>query len=234
MSIPFTTARFAKTTAVLPVLLLVCLCGMTSVAHADRDHDGPGRNGVLDHRYNHDHYYPARGSYVRELPRGYYASNYRGSPYYFHGGVWYRSYGPRYVVVRPPVGIRLGILPPFYTTVYFGGVPYYYADDVYYRWYPQEQAYVVTDPPEGSESTTAAPSAAAPSSSDLFIYPKNGQSEQQQASDRYECHAWAKKQTGFDPTQPLGGVDESQSASKRADYQRAEGACLEARGYTVK
>jgi hypothetical protein len=32
----------------------------------------------------------------------------------------------------------------------------------------------------------------------------------------------------------LGGVEESQAASKRADYQRAQTACLEARGYSVK
>jgi hypothetical protein len=241
MSIAPTKSLSAKSAlskaAFAAVAVLSSACGLMSVAHADPRDQRSRRDEVLDHRYNHDHYYPARGSYVRALPGGYYSSNYRGSPYYFHGGVWYRSNGPRYVVVRPPIGISIGILPPFYSTVYFGGVPYYYADDVYYRWYPEQRAYVVTDPPEGVESSTSGPSgggAPAPSSNDLFIYPKNGQSEQQQATDRYECHAWAKKQTGFDPTQPLGGVDESQSANKRADYQRAEGACLEARGYTVK
>ncbi len=220
--------NFAKVTAIA----LVSMCALSRVAQAD-----PPRprheEAVLDHRYNHDHYYPSRGTYVRELPRGYYASNYRGSPYYFHGGIWYRSNGPRYVVVRPPIGISVGILPPFYTTVYFGGVPYYYADDTYYRWYADQHAYVVTEPP-ASEGTVAPSAPAAATSNDLFIYPKNGQAEQQQATDRYECHAWAKQQTGFDPTQPLGGVDESQSSGKRADYRRAEGACLEARGYTVK
>jgi hypothetical protein len=81
-----------------------------------------------------------------------------------------------------------------------------------------------------SSSSSAAP--AAPQ--DLFIYPKNGQSEEQQSKDRYECHSWAASQSGFDPTQPLGGVEESQAAVKRADYQRAQTACLEARGYSVK
>lgn len=35
--------------------------------------------------------------------------------------------------------------------------------------------------------------------SDLIIYPKEGQSENQQEKDKYECYTWAKKQTGFDP-----------------------------------
>jgi hypothetical protein len=29
---------------------------------------------------------------------------------------------------------------------------------------------------------------------DLYIYPKNGQSPEQQSADRYECHSWAKSQ----------------------------------------
>lgn len=36
----------------------------------------------------------------------------------------------------------------------------------------------------------------------LYIYPKNGQSDEQQKKDRYECHMWAVKQTGYDPTMP--------------------------------
>ena len=37
---------------------------------------------------------------------------------------------------------------------------------------------------------------------DLFIYAAKGQSQQQQDKDRYECHSWAVRQTGFDPTRP--------------------------------
>ena len=35
---------------------------------------------------------------------------------------------------------------------------------------------------------------------DLYIYPKNGQSEETQRRDRYECHVWAADQSGFDPS----------------------------------
>jgi hypothetical protein len=34
----------------------------------------------------------------------------------------------------------------------------------------------------------------------LYIYPKDGASYSQQATDYYECDVWAVKQTGFDPT----------------------------------
>jgi hypothetical protein len=36
----------------------------------------------------------------------------------------------------------------------------------------------------------------------LYVYPNNGQSSDQQDRDRYECNSWAVKQTGFDPSQP--------------------------------
>lgn len=36
----------------------------------------------------------------------------------------------------------------------------------------------------------------------VFIYPKNNQSQAQQDKDRYECHRWAVQQTGFDPSVP--------------------------------
>jgi hypothetical protein len=63
-----------------------------------------------------------------------------------------------------------------------------------------------------------------------MIYPKNGQTTDQQAADRYECHSWAKGQTGFDPTQAAGGAGGDQN---RGNYNRAMSACLQARGYQV-
>jgi hypothetical protein len=35
--------------------------------------------------------------------------------------------------------------------------------------------------------------------SDFIIYPKDGQSQEQQDKDKFECYSWGKKQTGFDP-----------------------------------
>ena len=35
-----------------------------------------------------------------------------------------------------------------------------------------------------------------------FIYPSQGQSKEQQEKDKFECHGWAKEQSGFDPMNP--------------------------------
>jgi hypothetical protein len=187
----------------------------------------------VDTLYNHNHAYPVHGYVYGALPAGYASVHYHSSPYYYHGGVWYAPYGPRFVVVAPPIGIGIGFLPPYYTTVWFGGYPYYYADHTYYQWYPAQRQYVVTQPP-GQPQQAQVGSAPPSASADVYVYPKNGQSESQQSTDRYECHSWAVSQSGFDPTRPSGGVEESQIEGKRADYRRAEGACLEGRGYSVK
>jgi hypothetical protein len=38
--------------------------------------------------------------------------------------------------------------------------------------------------------------------SQVFMYPRQGQSPMQQDRDHYECHIWAMGQTGFDPSVP--------------------------------
>jgi hypothetical protein len=227
--------------AALSALLAVAL-GVSTASYAEERNEGPRggeqafrggapRGQVLDNRYNHGYYYPRAGSVVRTLPGGYRPYYYHGSRFYFSGGIWYAPGPGGFIVARPPVGLFINVLPPFYTTVWFGGVPYYYADNVYYQWQPSANGYAVVDAPPGADQQPGAP---APPSDDFFIYPKNGQTQEQQAADQYECHNWSKTQTGFDPTQQGGGVAPGDTGSRREQYQRAMTACLEARGYSVK
>lgn len=46
-----------------------------------------------------------------------------------------------------------------------------------------------------------APAAAAPDTR-VYVYPAAGQDDAQMDRDRYDCHLWAVKQTGFDPSSP--------------------------------
>jgi hypothetical protein len=36
---------------------------------------------------------------------------------------------------------------------------------------------------------------------EVFVYPKQGIGQEQMRQDQFECHNWAKAQTGFDPSQ---------------------------------
>ncbi len=190
-----------------------------------------GRGRVLDNRYNHGRYYAPRGTIVTSLPDGYRPYYRGGGRYYFSGGIWYAPRGPGFIVIAPPVGLVIGALPPYYSTVWFSGVPYYYADNVYYTWQPDQNGYAVVDPPDNADAPSPPPAESAPDN--LMIYPKNGQTKDQQAADQFECHDWAKGQTGFDPTQPGGGAPGNADAA-RNNYNRAMSACLQGRGYQVE
>ena len=232
------------------LLVAAALCvSWSGFVSADEHHDGnrgfhehrgaphhmvvPRGRVEIDARFGHNRYYPPVGIGYRALPGGYYTTHFHGSPYYFHEGIWYRHGGIGYVVVRPPFGLFVNVLPPFYTTLWFGGIPYYYADNVYYRWDPVQSGYIVSEPPPGSNVDDNNPPATPPDA-DIFVYPKNGQSDEQKSTDRYECYRWAVDQSGFDPTKTAGGVNDADVANKRDQYHRAEAACLEGRGYTVK
>jgi hypothetical protein len=199
---------------------------------------------MLDPRYNHGRYYAPVGTSVRSLPPDYRPYYHGGAPFYFSGGVWYAPRGPGFVVVAPPVGLSIAVLPPYYSTVWFGGVPYYYADNVYYTAAPDQSGYVVAPPPDDGQGApppdgSGDPSQAQgapppqPGQSDMIIYPKSGQSKDQQAADQYECYNWAKGQTGFDPTQANGGVTQGDPDRAHTNYDRAMAACLTGRGYQV-
>jgi hypothetical protein len=200
-----------------------------------------GRGQVLDQRYKHGYYYPPVGTVRTTLP-GEYRPYYRGNDrFYFNAGVWYAPRGPGFVVVTPPPGLVISVLPPYYSTVWIGGSPYYYADNVYYTWQPDQNGYQVVDPPDNADQPSAPPDSAPPLSAsgsgsgadDLIVYPKNGQSKDQQAADQYECHGWAKTQSGFDPTLQDGGIQSGDIDRSRSNYYRAMSACLQGRGYQV-
>lgn len=230
-------AKYIKFATLLAIFLFAfVLPGFSQKVYAEEHshkgfagEHGPG-GGKLDSRYGHNHYYPVRGSYVHALPRGNRVFVRGGIRYYFSGGVWYRAYGPRFMIVGPPVGLIIPFLPPFYATIWVGGVPYYYANEAYYVQTPG--GYMVVDEPAGEVSQNPPSSGVTPPQAEkMFIYPRSNQSEKQQAEDRYQCHTWAVSQTNYDPTQPPGGTP---SAQKDTEYRRAMSACLDARGYTVK
>jgi hypothetical protein len=80
-------------------------------------------------------------------------------------------------------------------------------------------------PPAGST-----PPAASLPPDNLHVEPQKGQTQEQQWTDRYDCHNWAKSQSGYDPSHPGA----PSSGAQHEGYNRALTACLEARGYTVK
>lgn len=193
----------------------------------------------LDARHGLNHAYLEPGARLQAVPPTAVAVPHGQQRYWFHDGTWYRHERGGYLVVAPPVGVVVPMLPVAYVTLSIGGVPTYYANEAYYQYVPELNGYQVVAPPADADVAEVAPPAMvsqtpALGTDELYVYPRNGQTPDQQAADRYDCHRWAFAQTGFDPTLPAGGVDADQAGAKRADYARATSACLEGRGYTVR
>ncbi len=189
--------------------------------------------------------YGSVGGYGYGRGYGYSAGSYwRGG--YWRGGYWPAAYyGLGFAWFLP-------VLPAVYATYWYGGYPYYYANDVYYTWNPSYEGYVATDPPpvadgdaSGGAAADIAPQAdsqGAPQGAPLnapldrpqsgppidagglqvFMYPKNGQSPQQQSTDKRECQQWAASQVG------------QGTPAQASEYRRAMMACVEGRGYSAQ
>jgi hypothetical protein len=174
---------------------------------------------------------------------GYYHGGYGGfhgysTGAYWRGGYWRGGFWPR-AYYGPGFSWFLAALPLAYATYWYSGIPYYYANDVYYTWSPDYSGYVATDPPPVADSSGAGPTAAAPpvdgqypgagaplnqpiaqaEAPRMFMYPKNGQNDEQQRTDKLDCEKWASDQVGLGTNGP--------------DYQRALGACIQGRGYSI-
>ncbi|MDB6090743.1 MAG: hypothetical protein JWN85_3527 [Gammaproteobacteria bacterium] len=158
-----------------------------------------------------------------------------GNGRFWGGGYWGGRFWPG-VRYGPGFAWYLPVLPFGYATYYWGGLPYYFYDNAYYTWDSGYDGYVATDPPPVGEAgasddtsgTNVESDTTSAGTADLYVYPRNGQSEEQTSNDRFECHKWAVSQSGFDPTRSSN----PQGAS--SDYRRAIGACLDARGYSAK
>jgi hypothetical protein len=159
------------------------------------------------------------------LPTPYIRIYVGGLPYFYASGTFYRPYGSGYIVVSAPVGAVVTTLPTGYIAFSMGLNTYYFVNDTYYVWDEPRDGFVVVPKPEGAERAVEKATQGR-----LYVYPNEGQSEEQQAKDRYSCHLWAVSESDVDPTLE----EQDYSDSEKREYQRAMAACLEGRGYTVK
>jgi hypothetical protein len=194
-------------------------------------HGGHAWVGGYWHGYYWPHvwFYPGYSWFLPVLPLGYATFWWGGVPYYYWNNLYY-TWSPAndgYVVTDPPP-----VAGPGDNTAVDPNAAYDQGQDQ-----GQGGGYEQTQPPPTAPEqpqTQAAPvpyTAPTPSGAaagDVYLYPRNGQSEAQQQNDRYECHSWAVTQTGFDPTRsgPQSGND--------TEYRRAMVACLDARGYSAR
>jgi hypothetical protein len=197
-------------------------------AHGGYGHASGGYGAAYGYRGGYHGGYGAANGY-----HGGYYGGYR-PVYGYHGGYYGGGYVPIYGYRGGyyggwgafGLGVYVASLPYYYSTYWWGGVPYYYANNVYYRYDDYVGQYEKVAPPSALHNQDTTPAA---ESTELFAYPKNGQSNQQQARDKDECKNWASAQNGLE-----SAANAQPDAAVLAGYLRAQTACLEGRGYSVK
>lgn len=97
-------------------------------------YDAPG----YFYAHEHPHYFGYR---VEVLPPRYYRRRYYGVDYYYYNNVYYRPYGGRYIVCRPPVGV---IIEAAIADMVFRRVSFAYYNNVYrtYRGFDSYTRYI--------------------------------------------------------------------------------------------
>lgn len=68
---------------------------------------------------------------------------------------------------------------------------------------------------------------------EVIAYPKKGQTQEQFQQDQYQCHEWAKGQTGFDPMAPQPSTAAPPPQQGGAVKGAARGAALGAIGGAI-
>ena len=182
------------------------------------------------------HYGAGFAWFLPVLPFGYATYYWGGNPYYYYDGGYY-SWDPDYngyvATDPPPVADTAASsgsdeAPPPSDA---GQSQSYDVQPQTYAPPPTNPNNVVTSPPPAASppvSSTAPRGNWGGGVSDIIAYPRNGQNDQQTSTDKFECHKWSVAQTGFDPTRSIN------LQGTAMDYRRAMGACLDARGYTVR
>ena len=172
------------------------------------------------------HYHPV-GYHLHTLPHNSVRIFVNSLPFFYLGGIFYSEFDSGYIVVSAPIGAIVSELPVGFIAFNNGFDTYFYANATYYRWSDSDAAFVVVSKPQGADEAIEKAT-----SERLYAYPNAGQSEEQQAKDRYECHQWAVSESHVDPT--LEDENEELALQDVMNYRRALTACLEGRDYTVK
>ena len=209
-------SKSTKRTLAVALVCSLAVVGMNGPVYAA--HGGGGHCGGGGHFAGSGHF--GGGGY-----RGGYRSH---GGYGSRGGYGWRGGYGGWGWAGVGLGLYFATLPFYYSTFWADGVPYYYSDDTYYQWDSNVGQYETVNPPADVQHQRAA------QSPNLIAYPKNGQSEAQQATDKSQCQTWAAAQSGFDPVQTVAtDTTTSEYANKRSQYERAQSACFEGRGYSV-
>ena len=135
-----------KTKNILKVALLVIFVVVFNSVEAQHKHHNSSHHKP-HYRYSD---LPHWGHAYKAVPKGFYVYPYHGVKYHYYNGIYYKPVGTKYVIVRPPAGIRVRTLPT--STVHFviNGRNYFYYYGTYYVKSTNDE-FISVAPPVGAQ-----------------------------------------------------------------------------------
>lgn len=112
-------------------LFLIAFAPTDSFAQKD-NHKNNSKKEKVTSPVKHYNKQPRRGAQVTAIPKNTKEVTHRNLNYHYHDGIFYRPVKGSYVVVAPPIGIRVSVLPPNPFRVIISGHSYYYYYGTYY------------------------------------------------------------------------------------------------------
>ena len=100
----------------------------------------------------HTHYkhHPRRGAVVKSLNAGAVAISFKGKRFHYHNGIFYKANGPKFIVAKAPLGMRVKVLPPKYKRFILGKKTYFYYYGTFYKRSDGANEFEVIDAPVGA------------------------------------------------------------------------------------
>lgn len=97
-------------------------------------------------------YYHRPGYTIGTLPKAAVTVSLGSLLFYYSDGIYYSRHNNGFIVMLPPVGLIVPVLPVGYIPFYLHGLTYYYYADVYYVWDVHHRAYRVVEAPQNGEA----------------------------------------------------------------------------------
>jgi len=116
--------------------------------HKKAHHKGKNPRSA-HHKYAH---LPKRGATIAKIGAGAVVITHKKGKYHYHNGIFYKPAGAAsYVVVRPPRGARIKVLPYGYKRMVLAKTTYIYYYGTYYKRVPATEEYEVVAAPIGAQ-----------------------------------------------------------------------------------
>ena len=91
--------------------------------------------------------YSAEGQFIRRIPKNAEKFKMGGKPFYMYEGVFYKPQKRGYVIIPPPIGMRVKFVPRGARHLQIDGLDYYEMNGTYYLDIPRKRYYEIVPEP---------------------------------------------------------------------------------------